>query len=180
MARCIALSKNRPISCMSGLIGGIKNIYFAEWEENAITATEGEVSTIGAAITEVFKYRVKNDGNTWTEEIVTDPQNFTRSFDSTVSVVLQGLDIETRNEINEMTKGQLLVFIELNDGSVLVQGAVNGAMITGGNANVDGANNGFVGYNLTITASEPNNFYKLSSAGKTALAALVHEDEAEG
>lgn len=171
---CINLSSNRGLSCIGSNSGGVKAIGFVEYQEGLISATAGEVTTL-APITRIFRYRVQNSGNTWTENIVTDQENRTRSFDAELAVVLQRLDLETRNEIDEMTKGDLIVFVETNAGDIIVMGLENGALITGGSSTTGGSKTDFAGYNLTISASETQMFSRLAPAAKAEYATLTQE-----
>jgi hypothetical protein len=73
-----------------------------------------------------------------------------------------------------LAMGELVCFIEMNSGDILVIGAGNGANVTGGTtAESGGAKADFVGSKLTITASEEEPYARLSTAAKATYAGLL-------
>ena len=112
-----------------------------------------------------------------TGEITTDDEARTIAYNGTLSVVLQKLDTETRNEVSELAKGELSIFVETNAGEILLIGQEFGALLTGGNANTGGARTDFNGWNLTFTTSESEPYITLSTEAKTAYATAVVEGE---
>ena len=163
---CVTLTKGRKLPCKGGT-GGIKAISFIPWVENQLTITAGEIATIPVAITDFYRYAVKNTGNTFSEEIAADAEARTVVFNSTLNIVLHKLDLATRNELKMLAMGEIVCFIEMNSGDILVIGAGNGANVTGGTtAESGGAKADFVGSKLTITASEEEPYGRLSTAAK--------------
>ena len=73
-------------------------------------------------LTAVYRYELKNSGNTYVEEITTDDEARSIGYNGTLSVVLQKLDLETRNEVAELAKGEVVVFVETNAGEILLIG----------------------------------------------------------
>ena len=175
MSNCITLSKGRKLPCKGG-VGGIKALGIIPWSESQITYTAGEVTTFPASITDVYRYQVKNTGNTFNEEIAYDPETRSTVFNGTVSVVLNKLDLETRNELKMMAMGEVVIFVETHAGDIFVCGFESGADITGGTiAETGGAKTDFTGSKLTITYNSQEPYLRLSSAAKTAYAAQVVE-----
>ncbi len=165
---CATLQHGRKLPCKGG-VGGIKAISFAIWEEDLFEGliTGGEITDFPAELgeDELFKYQVKNTGNTFTEEIAADEDARTLVFNGTLNVVLHKMDLKTRNEINEIAKTEVITFIELYNGKVIVQGAFNGANVTGGSViETGGAKTDFIGSKLTITSSEGEAYLRLSPA----------------
>lgn len=173
MALCVTLTRGRNLSCKGGN-GGIKAVSFSVWDESAIiSGVAGEVSTLPAGLTAVYRYQLKNTGNTFTEEIVADNEARTVLYNGTVSLVLQKLDLETRNEIALLAMGELNIFIETNNGEIFVIGSENGASISGGNFMTGGARGDMSGSNLTFATTESAPHRRLSTAAKAAYAGIV-------
>lgn len=171
---CINLTAGRKLSCLGMNRGGIKAVGFVEFKEGLLSGTAGEITSL-TGITQIYRYEVKNSGNTWTETANIDQENKTRVFTQELNVVLQGLDLDMRNEYNELTKGELTIFIELNAGDIIVMGVDSGALASGGSNTSGGAQADMLGFNVTFTATEPEAHLRLSTAGKTEYAGLVTE-----
>lgn len=169
---CINLTSGRDLSCLGMNRGGIKAVGFIEYQEGLISATAGEVASLDP-ITRIYEYKVKNSGNTWTETPNVDMENRTRSFTQELSLVLQGLDLETRNEYNELTKGDLIIFVRFNNGEILVMGSDSGALVSGGSNTSGGAETDLVGFNITFTATEGEPHIRLSTAAKAEYVTLT-------
>lgn len=171
---CFTLTSGRKLACRSNATGGFKAIGLAVWEDGLITAADGAVTAIDESLL-IYRYELKNSGNTYVEEITTDDEARTISFTGTLSVVLQKLDLETRNEVANIAKGELYVFIETNGGEILLIGNGFGALLTGGNANTGGAKTDFNGWNLTFTTDEAEPYLTLDTAAMTAYATQIQE-----
>ena len=170
---CITLTRGRNLSCRGGK-SGFKAVGFAVWEEGLITGTNGEVATLPGGLTEVYRYQLKNTGNTYTEEIASDAESRTVVYNGTLSIILHKLDLETRNEIKMLAMGELIIFIETYNGDIFVIGADQGAELTGGTiAETGGAPQDFQGSKLTFTTSDKEPYLRLSTSAKTAYAGIV-------
>lgn len=171
---CTTLTKGRLLPCRGGANGGIKAVSFAVWEEGLITGTNGEVATLPVGLTNVYRYQLKNTGNTYSEEIVSDADTRTVVYNGTLSVVLQKLDLDTRNEIKMLAMAELVIFIETYSGEIFVIGADQGASLTGGTiASTGGSRTDMAGSNLTFSTSDNEPYLRLSTAAKTAYAGIV-------
>lgn len=177
MANCVTLTRGRKLSCRANASAGFKAIGLVAWEDGLITGTDGEIASLPAEITAIYRYELKNSGNTYVEEITTDDEARSIGYNGTLSVVLQKLDLETRNEVANIAKGEVIAFIEANNGDIYVIGSGFGALLSGGNANTGGAKTDFNGWNLTFTTSENEPYLTLSSAAKTTYAGIVVEGE---
>lgn len=173
---CVNPTKGRKLVC-KGAGGGLKAVGFTSWSnENIVVATNGEVSTLPTGITSIYRYELKNSGNNYVEEIATDSETRHIGYNGTLSLVLQKLDIETRNEIKILAMAELTIFLEANDGNIYVIGAENGAELTGGSFVTGGVRGEMSGSNLTFTTSENEPYLTLSTAAK----ALYVDKKVEG
>lgn len=170
---CVTLTKGRKLACRTNASGGFKAIGLASWEDGMFEVVDGELAEMPTGLTAVYRYELKNSGNTYVEEITTDDEARSIGYNGTLSVVLQKLDLETRNEVAELAKGEVVVFVETNAGEILLIGYEYGALLTGGNANTGGAKTDFNGWNLTFTTSESEPYITLSTLAKTEYAAVL-------
>lgn len=170
---CISLTGGRPLPCRTASSSGIKAIGIIAFEEGLITGTAGEVATMPSAITVINRFEVKNTTNAYTETITTDEDSRSISWDGSMTIVLQKLDLELRNLVAELVKGELIVFIERNNGDILVQGSGFGTMVSAGDLITGGAKTDLNGANLTFTSSEVEPVLFLSSSAKATYTTLV-------
>lgn len=174
---CITLSSGRKLACKGGN-GGIKAVSFAPFDPaHPVVGTAGEVASLPAALTAAYRYELKNTGNNYSEEITADSDARTVLYTGTLSLVLQKLDVETRNEIKMLTLGEVVIFIEDNNGAIFVMGFGAGAEVTGGTIVTGGARADMSGSNLTFTSLENEPLLFLSTAAKTAYQGIVVDGE---
>ena len=173
---CTLIGKGRKLACKGGA-GGLKAVSFTVWNENNVLATiDGEVSALPSAWEDkIYRYVLKNAGNTYTEEIVSDSETRNVQYNGSLALVLQKLDVDTRNEIKMLAMGEVTVFLEANDGNIYVIGNENGAELTGGSFVTGGAKGDMSGSNLTFTTSENEPYLTLSTAGKAIYAGYIVE-----
>lgn len=170
---CINLTKGRKLPCKGGN-GGLKAISFYEWDSaNLITSTDGLVSTLPGGTSSFYRYEVKNSGNNYSEEIAADSETRTTVYNGTLSIVLQKLDVDTRNEIKMLALGELVVFLEHNNGDIYVIGSQFGAQVTGGTIVTGGARTDMAGFNLTIGTSENEPYLTLDASAKVEYASRI-------
>jgi hypothetical protein len=162
----MTLTKGRKLPCKGG-VAGVKAISFIPWQEGQIVGTDGELATFPSGISTVYRYMVKNSGNTYSEEISADAEARTVVYNGTLNVVLHKATLFTRNQIKMLAMGEVVCFIEMYNGDVLVQGAGSGANVTGGTTIETGGNKtDFTGAKITVTSSEEEPYLKLSAAAK--------------
>lgn len=169
---CISLTGGRALPCRSNSRSGIKAIGVIAFEEGLISGTAGEVSTFPVAITEVHRFEVRNTTNNYVDTLNSDPDTRSISYDGSMTIVLQNLDLDLRNTFVELSKGELIIFIETNKGDILVQGSGFGAMLSAGDLTT-GAGGDLNGSNLTFTSSENEPALFLSSAAKASYSAVA-------
>lgn len=165
------LTSGRTEPCRDA-VGGLKAIYLANFIEDGFTVAAGEATAINVALTEVFKYELIADGNTFVETPTQDPNAGTTTYEKVLSVVLKKQNLASANELAIIMKARLLVVVQYRDGSYRVLGLEDGTFQTG-DFQSGGAKSEFNGYNLTFTATETTPSPYLDSATVTALEAIV-------
>lgn len=167
-------SKGRKLPCKDQK-GGIKNLYFANYDAYGITVASDVVTALGT-LAEVFKWEVKGTANTLTETIVGSRDNGTTFFSQVVAATLPFLSPEAQNELTLIAYGRPIVFVEDYNGNIKIVGLENGAELTGGTIVTGGASADLSGFTIELTAEEKRGAPYLNSSMKTALYALVSAD----
>lgn len=173
---CTTLDSGRLLGCKDS-VGGIKAVSFAVWSGkttgDTVTAVDGEVAALPTGLTAVYRYELKADGNTFVDEVTADAQTRSTFYTGTLTLVLQKLNLETRNQIKMLSAGELNVFIEEYNGDVLVMGAGFGAQVTDGSLVTGGARTDLNGANLILTSQELEPVLFLSEAAKAQYNGIV-------
>ena len=165
------LTSGRTEPCKDS-IGGLKNVYFLDFIEDAFTVAAGEATAIDAAVTEVFKYELLNDGNTFIETFTADQNAGTSIYEQVLTLALKKQTLASANELDLLVKGRPIVVVEDRMVNYKVAGISDGTVITG-DLQSGGAKAEFNGINLTVTATETSPAPYLDSATETAFLALV-------
>lgn len=172
---------NRGLSGLAckDAVAGIRSIYIANWSEYDIVTVSGTAS--GHVITdlgdlaEVFKYEVKNDGNSFAETIESDRNTGVTVFNQVLTAILTKITKQKSVQVKLLAWGRVIVFIEFNSGDFLTIGLENGCEVTG-STNVEGSMQGNNNYTLTFTGMERVPAFFLDDASVIALKALVSTD----
>jgi len=131
------------------IVGGLKNIYVAAFDEgNFSSITDGKVTI--TASTDIYKFELLNDGNTFDETNETAKDAGTSIFTGTGTFVLKGQDAESLVALQELAKTRTQVIVEDNMGNMRVAGLEFGANFTVGTVS-GGAIGDMSGYNVAFT-----------------------------
>ncbi|KAA5534300.1 hypothetical protein [Paenimyroides baculatum] len=171
---CVTLSQGFNIEddCFGNNAGGIKSISIAPFKR-AITErpTDGILAQIPTVITKLYKYQLKNTGNVWTETQTKDENTKSSSFAGSLTTILNTMSSSVVNELYQMTLGYLYVFIEMNNGDVILVGGEFGASaslaLASGGALTDATSS-----TITITTTERFPALYLSSSAMTTYITL--------
>jgi hypothetical protein len=168
---CLAISKGRKQSCKDNRTG-IKLIDFTNFDStNVYTVAGQEVASLPAGLTEVFRYEVKGTGNELVETATIDMEKRTTEIKQVLNVVLPKLTKESEVELLALTYGVITAFVHDFKGNVFVVGIDTGLDAT---SSIKSTTEG--GYKLTLEATDVIYSPYLSASAKTALEALVSED----
>lgn len=167
---CSAIAKGRVLGCKDSRIG-IKYFDIIPFSELGFTVAAQEIATLPVGLTEVFRYEVKGTGNKWDDVPTVNAENRTTEFKQTLNLVLPKLGKETEVELMALLYGRSIVFAHDYNGNVKVFGIDSGLDATTAPASSDTS-----GYAITLEGSDSKYAPFLSSAAKTALAALVSTD----
>lgn len=167
-----ALTQGYSLDCRDSL-GGITEVYFIEFSNvSAVTEASGVVSAITKGSGKVFrKYQLVPATSSLTENINANVQNGTVYYAQELSIILNKLQANTRNEILLLAKNILMAVVTDNNGKYWLLGRTNGLNVTGGSGSTGTAQGDRSGYTLTFSAMEAQLAPEVSSsiiAGLTA------------
>ena len=150
-----ALTQGYTLDCKDS-IGGIKSVWFiAAGDVSAVTEVSGVVTAITKASGKVFyKYQLVKNSSSLTENVNANVQNGTVFYAQELSIILNKLQANTRNEILLLAKNNLLAIVEDANGKYWLLGKQNGMDLTGGNGATGTAQGDRSGYTLTFSGSE--------------------------
>lgn len=150
-----ALTQGYALDCRDSL-GGITEVYFIEAANvSAAASPSGTITAITKANGKVFrKYELVPGTSSLTENINASVANGTVFYAQELSIILNKLQVNTRNEILLLAQNNLKAVVGDNNGNYWYLGAVNHLNLTGGNGASGTANGDRSGYTLTFSASE--------------------------
>jgi len=172
------ITKGKNILQCKDAVSGLKAIYIANYDDYAFTTTStdaGHLLTDLGSLSEVFKFELKNSGNTFNQDITSNRDNGTTFFNQTLNFVLTKLSSEMEFQIKMLAWGRPQIFVEANSGDFFLMGEKHGCEISG-KSEVQGTMDSLNGYTLTATAMEKNPIWYLTGSASTALQALVSTD----
>lgn len=150
-----ALTQNYTLDCKDS-IGGIKTLWFAAVEDIASwTGSAGTYSAVTMDSGKYFwKYDLVKESSNFAEAVNTNVQNGTVFYAQTLEIILNKLQVNTRNEILLLAKNRLVAIVVDNNDEAWILGKDNGLDITGGGSATGTAFGDRNGYTLTFTGNE--------------------------
>ncbi len=150
-----ALTQGYTLDCKDS-IGGLTAVYFAPWEDlGTVTQASGVVTTLTMDVGKKFyKYDLVKESSNFAEAVSTNVQNGTVFYTQTLEVILNKLQVNTRNEILLLAKNRLAVIATDNQGDHWFLGLGYGLDLTGGGSATGTAFGDRSGYTLTLTGNE--------------------------
>lgn len=162
---CLSLSKSYKLGCIGEASqGGIAAIGMAVFEYGEIISrpTQGILEALPTSVTDIYRYEMKNTGNSFSEVSSVDANTRTNTYTGTLTAILNTLEPELMDELYNLSKGEVYLFCELNSGQIVLLGAKNGSLASvTTNSGTDTAS----GQNASIqfNSVEPFPFLTLSS-----------------
>jgi hypothetical protein len=150
-----ALTQGYTLDCKDS-VGGLTAVYFAPWEDlGTVTQASGVVTTLTMDQGKKFyKYELVKESSNFAEAVTTNVQNGTVFYTQTLEVILNKLQVNTRNEILLLAKNRLAVIATDNNGDNWFLGVAYGLDLTGGGSATGTAFGDRSGYTLTFTGNE--------------------------
>ena len=160
-----ALTQGYTLDCKDSL-GGIKALWLiAHANVSSVTEASGIVSAITKASGKVFyKYELVKNTGALTETITASVENGTVFYAQELSIVLNKLQANTRNEILLLAKNTLMAVVQDANDKYWLLGRYTGLDVTGGTAATGTAQGDRNGYTLTFTGGEKELAPEVSSS----------------
>jgi hypothetical protein len=150
-----ALTQGYTLDCRESL-GGIKAVWLiAHANVSSVTEASGIVAAITKAAGKVFyKYELVKNTGALTETITASVENGTVFYAQELSIVLNKLQANTRNEILLLAKNTLMAVVQDANDKYWLLGRYSGLDVTGGTSATGTAQGDRNGYSLTFTGGE--------------------------
>lgn len=160
-----ALTQGYVLDCKDSL-GGLKSVLFIEAGNiTALTEASGVVTAITLAVGKTFyKYDLVKETSSFTETVTASVQNGTVFYAQELTIILNKLQANTRNEILLLAQNSLVAIAEDRNGKYWMLGKDGGLDITGGTAASGVATGDRSGYELTFSGQEKQLAPEVSSA----------------
>jgi len=150
-----ALTQNYTLDCKDSL-GGITEVYFiAAADVTSTTEASGVITALVKATGKKFyKYELVRGTSQFVENVNANIQNGTVFYAPELTIVLNKLQANTRNEILLLAQNRLVSVAKDNNGKFWYLGKTKGLDLTGGSAGTGTAEGDRSGYTLTFTGAE--------------------------
>ncbi len=170
------ISSGRKIPCKSA-VGGIKNIFFADYGTLGTAQIAAGEITAFAGTPDWFQFDIKNTATTMETAITSSRDNGTTFYDTTLSMTLTFQDKATQEQLKLLAVARPHVAVEDYNGNYWVVGLYNGADLNGGSIQTGGSMDSLTGYSgLTFNAQETAPPYFVTPAVITADVSAVQID----
>jgi hypothetical protein len=165
-----ALTQNYSLDCKDSL-GGITEVYFiAAADVTSTTEASGVITALVKATGKKFyKYELVRGTSQFVENVNANIQNGTVFYAPELTIVLNKLQANTRNEILLLAQNRLISVAKDNNGKFWYLGKTKGLDLTGGSAGTGTAEGDRSGYTLTFTGAEAALCPEVNSAVAAAL-----------
>ena len=153
------LTKGRGIPCRN-LIGGVKFVYFAQFDEVTSISGTTEIDTISMGTNDIYRYAIRRGNASITETITGSTENGTVVYAPALSIKLTGLSKEDQNELKLIAQSRVIAFVQLNQvlsndhNVIMCLGATNGLDLNTGTNSSGAAFADLNGYEWTFEGQE--------------------------
>ena len=165
-----ALTQGYTLDCRDSL-GGITEVYFiASSDVSSVTEASGVITSLTKASGKRFyKYELVKGTSMFTETVAANVQNGTLYYTTELTIILNKLQANTRNEILLLAQNRLNAVAKDSNGKYWYLGKTRTLDLTGGSAATGTAEGDRSGYTLTFTGAEPNLCPEVNSSVASAL-----------
>lgn len=157
------LTRGRGIPCRN-LIGGVKFIYFAQFDQvGATVSSASELTDVDMGSNSLYRYAIRRGNASITETITGSTENGTVVYAPSLNLKLTGLSKEDQNELKLIAQSRVVAFVQLNqilDGSatennvIMCLGLSNGLDLNAGTNSSGSAFADMNGYEWTFEGQE--------------------------
>jgi hypothetical protein len=177
---CVTLTKSRKLACNSPM-PGIVAVGIGAYDSltRIVTTPAGVVAvTTSFGALSIARLEVKNTTTNYVENGTSGGDNRSTGVTGSVPFIFNvpaGGDLEAVLMVKELLKGEVVLFLEKKDGTIVVAGSQNGALAITGDDQTGGQIGDLNGFTVTFQTLEPDfsREYLLTGAGITEYAAAL-------
>ena len=150
-----ALTQNYVLDCKDSL-GGLTEVYFMPADDvTSYVEASGVITTLVKDTGKKFyKYELVKGTSSFVENINASVENGTIFYQQELTIILNKLQTNTRNEILLLAKNLLVAVAKDNNGAFWYLGLTRGLDITAGSGQSGAAEGDRSGYTMTFTGKE--------------------------
>lgn len=165
-----ALTQGYALDCKDSS-GGIVEIYFIEKANvTSVAEASGVVTGLTKATGKRFwKYELPKQTGSLNETITGSIENGTIFYASELILIVNKLNVNTRNEIKLLAQNTLMAVVKDNNAKYWLVGKDRGIDLTTGTSGTGTAFGDRSGYSLTFSGSEPAPMLEVNSTIASAL-----------
>jgi hypothetical protein len=165
-----ALTQGYTLDCRDSL-GGITEVYFMAFQDvSSTTEASGVITALTKGVGKRFyKYELTKGTSVMTENVNSNVQNGTLYFTPELTIILNKLQVNTRNEILLLAQNRLVAVAKDNNGKYWYLGKTRALDLTAGSATSGTAESDRSGYTLTFAGAEPSMSPEVNSSVAAAL-----------
>ena len=158
---CVTLTGSRPLACISGEAGILATSIGVYDSLNRIVKTDTGVVTIAPSFgtLSLARFGVKSTTSNFVENGVSGGDNRSKGVTGSLSIILNvpsGDGVTTAKLIQQLQNGEVVLFIEKKDGTVVIAGSQNGAMAITIDDQTGGKIGDLNGFTITFQTMEPD------------------------
>ena len=143
-----------PLDCMDS-IGGLKTAYILAGNLSTVSQTAGEITAIAGTGT-FYQFELAKDTAFYSEAITVSNVNGTVFYQGELTIVLQKMSAEKRNQILLLAQNRdLVIAFEDNNNVTYIAGLTRGMVMSSGTAATGTAVGDLNGYTLVFQSQEP-------------------------
>lgn len=157
----VTLTKSRKLADISPM-AGVRAIGIGAFNSlNRIVTTSTGVTDLatyfGAGT--IARLELKNTTTKFLENGISGGDNRSTGVNGSIPCVFNvpaGGDLETTAMVTELMKGEVVLFLERNDGVIMCAGSQNGALVTTADGDTGGQVGDLNGFTVTFNTMEPD------------------------
>ena len=150
-----ALTQGYVLDCKDSLGGITEVLFIAHQDVSSYTEASGVITAITkGAGKRFYKYELVKATSSFVENINASVENGTVFYQQELTIILNKLQANTRNEILLLAKNLLDAIVKDNNGKYWYLGLTKGVDITAGSSGSGTAEGDRSGYTLTFTGKE--------------------------
>lgn len=150
-------------------VGGVKSIHLVSWVTSKFTVVSGEVTATTVVSGDVYTYELPKGTASLNTTTNVSVENGTKFTQSDVIFKLRRLSTSKRNEMKLLAQGRCYTIVKTNNDDYFLVGREYGCDVTAMVANTGTAMGDSNGYEVTLSAIEAEEPYKLQNSVVTAL-----------